>query len=529
MSGMHDVYGYGLPDAQVATWEDASALSRAGAPSRAADRMGDLLAALPGFVPAKVQGAFFLLASGRYRDARRWAIEAAAAAPRSSALTFEIVRLLRVFEAIPEIHALVAGRGWSDGPTPDLLVQMAAQLAPVGLYDEAGRLLGLAQAQAPRLPAIHTLQGTIAMVTGDMQAAATSFRHALASSTAELPHVRWLMTLAAPDAPEASVDAIREATAAVGGEGMGAAYLAFALHNACHADKRHPEAWAALAHGCILKRQLEPYDAGQQERLFSRLHATVPTAVDAPDHGAPGLVFIVGMHRSGTTLLERILAGHPELVDGGESYVFRAALQQVADYRPQNLLDEALLDRLQGADLAEAGAIFRAYARWRARGRGFMTEKLPSNFLLLGHILEALPEARILHMRRDPMDTCFSNLRTCFDGAARYSYDQRSLGDYYLRYRSLMQHWHEVAPGRILDVDYAALVDRPEAEARRIAAFCGLDFHDAMLAVDRAGGATATASVGHARQGILKGRGGAWRHYAEHLQPLIKTLGTSSD
>lgn len=140
-----------------------------------------------------------------------------------------------------------------------------------------------------------------------------------------------------------------------------------------------------------------------------------------------------------------------------------------------------------------------------------MTEKLPSNFLLLGHILEALPEARILHMRRDPMDTCFSNLRTCFDGAARYSYDQRSLGDYHLRYRSLMQHWHEVAPGRILDVDYAALVDRPEAEARRIAAFCGLDFNDAMLAVDRAGGATATASVGHARQGILKDRGGAWR------------------
>lgn len=175
--------------------------------------MGDQLAALPGFVPAKVQGAFFLLASGRYRDARRCAIEAAAAAPRSSALNFEIVRLLRVFEATPRSMPW-----WPDGAGPMARrPTCSCRSPPSWLYDEAGRLLGLvAQAQAPRLPAIHTLQGTIAMVTGDMQAAATSFRHALASSTAELPHVRWLMTLAAPDAPEASVDAIREAAAAVG-------------------------------------------------------------------------------------------------------------------------------------------------------------------------------------------------------------------------------------------------------------------------------------------------------------------------
>jgi tetratricopeptide (TPR) repeat protein len=486
--------------------------------------MGDLLAALPGFVPAKVQGAFFLLASGRYRDARRWAIEAAAAAPRSSALTFEIVRLLRVFEAIPEIDALVGGRDWSGCQAPDLLVHMAAQLAPLGLYGEAGKLLDLSQAHAPRMPAIHTLRGTIAMVTGDMPAAAAAFRQALAASNGELAHVRWLMTLAAPRDQEAGIAAISDAAARIHGEGEAAAYLAFALHNACYAVGRHQAAWEALARGCALKRRMEPHDAAAEARLFARLRALVPAAGHAVAADAPGLVFIVGMHRSGTTLLERILAGHPELVDGGESYVFQAALHLVADYRPQGMLDEALLDRLQGADLSEAGGIFRRYARWRAQGRGFMTEKLPPNFLLLGQIMEALPEARILHMRRDPMDTCFSNLRTCFEGAARYSYDQRALGDYYLRYRALMQHWHDVAPGRILDVDYAALVAQPEQEARRIAAFCGLDFHEAMLAVDRAGGGTATASVGHVRKGILKDRGGAWRPYAEYLQPLIETL-----
>lgn len=529
MSDTEDVYGYPLPRAQVVAWEEASALMRAGAPGRAAQRLGELIAVVPGFVPARVQGAHFLLAAGRYRDARRWAIEAADAAPRSHALAFEIVRLLRVFEAIPEIDALVDGRDWSDCHTPDLLVQMAAQLAPLGLYGEAGRLLELARAHAPRMPAIHALQGTIAMVTGDMPAAGTAFRQALAASTEELPHVRWLMTLAAPGDPEAAIEAIRHAAARSHGEGEAAAYLAFALHNACHAAGRHEEAWAALVRGCALKRRMEPYDAAGEASLFARLHALMPGAGPPVAGDTPGLVFIVGMHRSGTTLLERILAGHPDLADGGESYVFQAALHLVADYRPQGMLDEALLDRLQGADLAEAGGIFRSYARWRARGRGFMTEKLPPNFLLLGQILEALPEARILHMRRDPMDTCFSNLRTYFEGAAGYSYDQRALGDYYLRYRALMRHWHDVAPGRILDVDYAALVERPEAEARRIAAFCGLDFHEAMLAVDRAGGGTATASVGHVRKGILKDRGGAWRPYAEHLQPLVEALADPAD
>jgi hypothetical protein len=153
-----------------------------------------------------------------------------------------------------------------------------------------------------------------------------------------------------------------------------------------------------------------------------------------------------------------------------------------------------------------------------------LTEKLPSNFLLAGIIAHALPEARILHMRRDPVDTCFSNLRTFFGNAAVHSYDPLDVADYYLRYRRLMSHWHRVLPGRILDIDYSGFVADPEDGTRRVLEFCGLEFEPAALDIGRSGGTVATASIGTVRAGILKDRGGAWRPYATQLEAMIRVL-----
>lgn len=138
------------------------------------------------------------------------------------------------------------------------------------------------------------------------------------------------------------------------------------------------------------------------------------------------------------------------------------------------------------ANFGEVADGYRRAARWLARGHPFFTEKLPSNFLQAGFIAHALPHARILHLVRDPVGTCFSNLRTLFSEAVPYSYDQYDLADFYAGYRRLMRHWHAVLPGRVLDVEYDALVRDPEGEARRIAAFCGLEFEPAMVDVGRA-------------------------------------------
>jgi hypothetical protein len=154
-----------------------------------------------------------------------------------------------------------------------------------------------------------------------------------------------------------------------------------------------------------------------------------------------------------------------------------------------------------------------------------LTEKLPSNFLNLGFIARALPHARILHMVRDPLDTCFSNLRTMFSDVNTFSYDQRELAQWYGQYHRLMAHWHEVMPGRVLDVHYDRLVADPEGVMRGVLDFCGLPWNAAATTLEReGGGAVATASSPQMRGGIIKNRGAAWAPYEDKLAALIEGL-----
>jgi tetratricopeptide (TPR) repeat protein len=528
-----DVYGFELRADMATHWQHAATLAQGGNPAAAAVAMQKILVAQPEFVPAMLQSAYFLLANDRYRDAHALAVQASQSPGGSLELVFEIVKLLRLFEEIEAIETGVERQDWSNCQSGQLLVQLAAQIAPLGLYAPATHLLDLAEGIAPEMTAVATLHGTISTVQGNKQAADAWYRRALAIATDALPHVHWLMSLSPGEEPVASIAAIRHARQQVAPGGEAEAYLSFALHNTCHAAGLYKESWQALVRGCQLKRRLEPYDRGAQHAMFEMLRGIDPAAGmgDALAEGGlpaagegPGLIFIVGMHRSGTTLLERMLAGHGEIADGGESSVFSASLRHVADHYTTGVLDAEIVRRLAEADLREAGDAFRRYARWRAAGRGWLTEKLPSNFLTLGFILRALPEARILHMRRDPVDTCFSNLRTFFSGTAAYSYDQGDLADFHLQYQALMRHWHACAPGRILDIDYATLVGEPEPQARRIAQFCGVEYVPDMLQVDRAGGAVATASIGSVRAGILKDRGGAWKPYRKYLEPLLEGL-----
>lgn len=525
-----DVNGYGLCPEHGPRWQAAISLARRNAMAEAADGMLAIAAAQPEFLPARLQAAYFLLAAGRYRQAAQLARELATHEPRSFEFGLHMVRLLRRFEEHALIELLVARLDCSDCSDVPLLVQLAAELGPIGLYRQAEAILTRAEAIAPGAPQIDTLRGTLEMTAGHQDAADAALRRAIARSGIELPHARWLLTLQpCAGTLDADIAGIRGALARIAPGSEAEAYLQHGLHNLLHATGDHAGAWRALERGCAIKRRLEPYDRADTTRLFEALMALPPAAQAFPlptqRAGEPLLVFIVGMYRSGTSVVERVLAGHPQIVDGGESYVFPAALREVADSYRSVLLDAELVEQLVGRDLAEAGQRFRGHARWRAGGQAVFTEKLPSNFLNVDFILRALPDARIVHMCRNPMDTCFSNLRTYFSHDAPYACDQVDLADYYLRYRRLMEHWHHRHPGRILDVDYQAFVESPAEQTTRLLEFCGLDFKPGMLDVGRQGGYSATASVGSVRQGIQRNRGGAWRSYREQLAPLIEGLG----
>ncbi|MGR3321388.1 MAG: sulfotransferase [Pseudooceanicola sp.] len=298
--------------------------------------------------------------------------------------------------------------------------------------------------------------------------------------------------------------------------------LHFALAQARHRTGDHDAAFAHFAAGNALRRALLGYDPARDLADF----AAMETAFAAPppplgvDPAAPRPVFVLGMPRSGTSLVEQILAAHPQVHAAGELSAFDRAARRLA---------LPAIREGQSPDARALNAIRAAYlARLEELGtdRPVVTDKLPANAFWIGTILSALPEARILLLRRDPVAVCWSCFTTDFRGGGNgFACD---LGDLAARHRAhdrLMAHWHRLYPGRIHDVDYEALTAAPEAVARAFVAHAGLDWDPACLDFARLDRRVATASALQVRQGVYTGSSDAWRRYERHLGPLIAALG----
>ena len=256
------------------------------------------------------------------------------------------------------------------------------------------------------------------------------------------------------------------------------------------------------------------------DRLVALPTAPTPTA----ETGERTPIFIVGMHRSGTTLLEQMLDGHQDVRGLGELYDFTSQMRLATDYHCRGVIDATLVDRARDLPLAAAGRGYLEGVGWRLGRERFFTDKLPSNFLNIGFICQALPQAKILHMVRDPMETCFSNLRELYSDACPYSYDQAELGDYHRQYKRLMQRWRQRYPERILDVDYAALTTDPHSTLAAVASFCGLDYQPGMLELDRRERGVSTASAIQVRGRVQALETPKWKPYQSFLQPLMAAL-----
>jgi hypothetical protein len=198
----------------------------------------------------------------------------------------------------------------------------------------------------------------------------------------------------------------------------------------------------------------------------------------------------------------------------------------VADYQSTGFLDEEMVRRAETIDFREVADHYVRGVQWRLEpGQTHLTDKLPANFFNVGYILRALPDARILHMVRDPVETCFSNLRELFSGASPYSYDQTELAEFYLMYQDLMAHWHATFPGRVLDIHYAELTRDTEGVMRRVAAHCGLEFLPTMVDPRSRAQSVATASAVQVRSPVIVRDVPKWDPYREYLKPLIQGLG----
>jgi len=229
-------------------------------------------------------------------------------------------------------------------------------------------------------------------------------------------------------------------------------------------------------------------------------------------------VFVLGMPRSGTTLIEQILASHPSVHGAGEL----ATLGRLAN----GIGFPGAVPRLSAEDFTALGRRYLDRVEPLAAGKSRVVDKMPGNFLFAGLIRLILPNARIIHCRRDPVDTCLSCYMKLFSGEQGFTYDLTELGRFHQGYQRLMAHWRDVLPPEnFIEVDYESVVEDLEGQARRLIAFCGLDWNPSCLDFHQNTRAVRTASVTQVRQPIYKSSVGRWRRYQDHLGPLLAALG----
>ncbi|BDU18828.1 sulfotransferase [Dyella sp. GSA-30] len=290
----------------------------------------------------------------------------------------------------------------------------------------------------------------------------------------------------------------------------------------------YPHAFAHFTQGKAAGGRTKSYSIARDEALFSALVEAFPNPLaETSGYDTDEPIFITGMPRSGTTVVERIISSHPDVFSAGELQNFGVVLKRSSGSQTFSLLDPDTVTRSLQLDWQQIGQRYIDSTRPLTGSKPRFIDKLPHNFLYAGFIAKALPKAKIICLRRHPMDTCLSNFRQLFTLSSPYydySFDLLNVGRYYVLFDRLMAHWQHVLPGRILEVEYEALVDAQEAGSREIIQFCGLSWNDACLDFHQNASPVATASAVQVREPMNRRTIDRWRNYEEQLVELHALL-----
>jgi tetratricopeptide (TPR) repeat protein len=488
-----------------------------------------LLGMRPAHSGAHLMLSDLLARKDQQRGATRHALAAAAGMGRVTleyigAVCWRLVSVGEYGQAVSIIRRLdLAGIR-----TAPFLAEISQQLSIMEQHEDALRWLDLAIANGTRGESAHYLRGNYLRFLGRLAEAAEEYERCIALNPS-LACAHWaLANLDIAEGRERRVDRIRSILDARPAQDQDRAYLGYALFKELDAIDETDAAWRALTDGAIAKRRMIHHDAGEEARLFDELIAACGPGFVGPAKSEPAdriPIFVLGMPRTGTTVVERILGGHPQITLCGELIDFRKQYKWASDHAGAGIIDRTGVARLPSVDFGELGRRYLEHVAWRAPSTRYFTDKRPENWVVAGLVLKALPQAKIIHLRRDAMDTSFSNLKTLFAGTFYpYSYELAELASHYRGHVRLMHHWHDIAPGRILDVRYEDLVREPDVVARRVMAYCGLEYDAGQVRIESRDMAVSTASSAQVRQPIHGRNIGAWKRYARQLEPLRQSL-----
>jgi tetratricopeptide (TPR) repeat protein len=463
---------------------------------------------------------------GRWRDSETLLRRAVEVAPGWTAAKANLALVLgrtgRPAEALEVLDEVFAAE-------PEALSHQnlkAATLGRLGEFDGAIALYEEVLRRSPAQPRVWMSFGHVLKTVGRQADGIAAYRKAI-ELRPTLGEAWWslanLKTVEFSDADIAAMEAAQRSPKLADDDRL---HLDFALGKAMHDSGRPAEAFDHYACGNALRLKMHPYRAGEVSRMVDEsIEAFTADAFAGRGGGCDSAdpIFIVGMPRAGSTLVEQILSSH-SLVEGTSELPDLPAVVREAGRHPKSLL------KLSEGERRERGEEYLKRASVQRRtGRPFFIDKLPNNWMFVSAIQLLLPNARIVDVRRHPLACCFSNFRQHFARGQNFTYDLDDLGRYYSDYVRLMAHVDCVLPGRVHRVIYERLVEDTEAEVRALLAHCGLEFEESCLEFHKTERAVRTASSEQVRRPIYREATDEWRYYEPWLGPLKSALGEVLD
>ncbi len=411
----------------------------------------------------------------------------------------------------------------------DAMAGMATAMKNLGQHAEALSPARRVVSLQPQSASAAGLLASILAEMGSFDEALTQSRRAVALAPDRPEFCYYVVEMAKVKPGDEVLQALEAALPRI--ESLSAreqCFLYFALAKAYDDVGERDRGFDYLLRGNKIKRSETEYEEAAMRRAIARIPRVFTPELMAArkDLGEPSTVpvFVVGMPRSGTTLVEQTLASHAAVFGAGERRELSQAIRRLRA-EPFGAAFPEAVQSMTGEAFRRMGSEYVAALRTLAPSAARIVNKTPNNFLYLGLIHLILPNARIIHVQRDPVDTCLSCFSKLFLGDQPFSYDLAELGRYYRSYQSLMAHWRAVLPAdTLLEVEYEALVDDFEPQARRMVAHCGLQWDPACLEFHKTSRPVQTASMVQVRQPIYRTSVGRWRPDEALLRPLVEAL-----
>jgi tetratricopeptide (TPR) repeat protein len=412
-------------------------------------------------------------------------------------------------------------------------------LAQAGRVAEAEAVYRRSLEIQPQSPGVHMARAHMLKTLGDQEEALRAYRKSIEYNPA-LGESYWSMAnLKVFQFTDDEVSAMEQQSASDDLKEESQIHFLFALGKAYEDRQEYQKAWQHYHQGNQLKRSNVIYDPVENEQHLQKIRDAFSEemfrANEGAGHQAPDPIFIVGLPRTGSTLVEQILASHSQVEGTAELPNLGNIANGTGKYRPDGLAYPDTLATLTRRDFASFGREYlQQVARHRVLGTPFFIDKMPNNFIHVGWIKLILPNAKIINTRRHPMDSLLGVYKQLFAKGQDFTYDTLELAEFYRCYIEMMAHWHAVLPGQVLDVHYEDTVTSLEAQVRRILEFCGLEFEESCLRYYETRRAVKTASSEQVRQPIYTSALGLWKKYGdslalwqEELQDIIEDLPAS--